>query len=72
MIPLIQVLFFSLSVLVLNPDNPKLEIQINQAKSDKGMIRVLIFSKETGFPDQPTKHSKAFPFHLKTSPDYFL
>nr|WP_287939531.1 DUF2141 domain-containing protein [Algoriphagus sp.] len=65
MIPLIQVLFFSLSVLVLNPDNPKLEIQINQAKSDKGMIRVLIFSKETGFPDQPTKALKSLSISPK-------
>jgi uncharacterized protein (DUF2141 family) len=36
-----------------------LEIQVNQAKSDKGMIRVLIFSKENGFPDQPEKAFKS-------------
>ncbi len=33
----------------------KLEIRITNAKSDQGKIRVLIFSSESGFPDQPQK-----------------
>ncbi len=61
------ILFISFSLAVLNQDtkNHKLNIQIDQAKSDKGMIRVLIFSKETGFPDQPTKALKSLSISPK-------
>ena len=40
--------------------NPKLEIRITEANSDKGMIRILIFSKENGFPDQPETAVKSY------------
>lgn len=56
---------FSFSVFIQNPKNSKLEIQIAQARSDKGMIRVLIFSKETGFPDQPAKALKSLSIQPK-------
>lgn len=36
-----------------------LEIRISNAKSDRGKIRVLLFSSETGFPDQPEKALKS-------------
>ena len=66
---MINILFIlTLSLGVLTPQtlsNPKLEIQINHAKSDKGMIRVLIFSKEIGFPDQPTKAIKSLSIQPK-------
>lgn len=65
MIQFIQLLSITLSVLILNPSNPKLEIQINQTQSDKGMIRILIFSKDTGFPDQPTKALKSLSIQPK-------
>lgn len=65
MINFIQVILLSFALGVHYPNNPKLEIQINQAKSDKGMIRVLIFSKETGFPDQPTKALKSLSLPTK-------
>jgi len=61
-------LILTLSLAVLTPQtlsNPKLDIQINHAKSDKGMIRVLIFSKETGFPDQPAKALKSLSIQPK-------
>jgi uncharacterized protein (DUF2141 family) len=70
MINLIQILSFWLAVLIQNPSNPKLEILINQANSDKGMIRVLIFSKETGFPDQPTKALKSLSIQPKNKAGY--
>lgn len=59
MINFIQLILLSFAFWIQNPKNFKLEIQINQAESDKGMIRVLIFSKEAGFPDQPTKALKS-------------
>ncbi|MCU0399711.1 MAG: DUF2141 domain-containing protein [Algoriphagus sp.] len=61
MINILLILILSLAELTPQTllNNPKLEILISQAKSDKGMIRVLIFSKETGFPDQPTKALKS-------------
>lgn len=59
MINFIQLILLSFAFWIQNPKNSKLEIQINQAESDKGMIRVLIFSKEAGFPDQPTKALKS-------------
>ena len=37
-----------------------LTIQIHQAASDQGLIRVLIFSKAAGFPDQPEKALKSY------------
>lgn len=65
MIHFIVFLSFSFAVFTQNANNPKLDIHINQAKSDKGMIRVLIFSKETGFPDQPTKAIKSLSISPK-------
>jgi uncharacterized protein (DUF2141 family) len=65
MIQFIQLLSITLLVLIQNPSNPKLEIQINQTQSDKGMIRILIFSKDTGFPDQPTKALKSLSIQPK-------
>lgn len=37
-----------------------LHLQIHHAASDQGLIRILIFSKATGFPDQPDKALKSF------------
>lgn len=65
MINFIQLILLSFAFWIQNPKNSKLEIQINQAKSDKGMIRLLIFSKETGFPDQPTKALKSLSLSPK-------
>lgn len=60
MTTLILSLFISLSFLSSNFSHPKLEIQITEAKSDKGMIRILIFSKANGFPDQPETALKSY------------
>jgi uncharacterized protein (DUF2141 family) len=57
---LILGLFISLFSLSSNFNNPKLEIQITEAKSDKGMIRILIFSKANGFPDEPETALKSY------------
>ena len=65
MINFIQLILLSFAFWIQNPKNSKLEIQINQAESDKGMIRVLIFSKEAGFPDQPTKALKSLSLSPK-------
>jgi len=59
MIHFILFLSFSIAAFSQNPKNTKLDIHISHAKSDKGMIRVLIFSKEAGFPDQPSKALKS-------------
>jgi uncharacterized protein (DUF2141 family) len=53
-------LLFTLMGMFFYAPSPKLEIQITQASSDKGNIRVLIFSGEKGFPDQPQKAIKNF------------
>jgi uncharacterized protein (DUF2141 family) len=44
---------------------PKFEILITEAKSDKGMIRILIFPGENGFPDQPQKALKNYSIRPK-------
>lgn len=36
-----------------SPQNPVLEVSVQHANSDQGMIRILVFSSEKGFPDQP-------------------
>ncbi len=56
-------LFFALLISLVgnfqSKSDTKLEILITEAKSDRGFIRVLIFSGETGFPDQPSKALKS-------------
>lgn len=53
-------LIFSIQTFTSEKDSPKLEIHITGAKSDQGKIRVLIFSKESGFPDHPQQAIKNF------------
>jgi uncharacterized protein (DUF2141 family) len=37
-----------------------LQLQITEASNDQGMIRVLIFSQASGFPDNPAKAVKSY------------
>lgn len=53
-------LIFSIQPFTSEKDSPRLEIHIAGAKSDQGKIRVLIFSKESGFPDQLQQAIKNF------------
>lgn len=52
-------LIFSLFLVVAYPDqssqSPVLEVSVHHAKSDQGFIRILVFSSEKGFPDQPVE-----------------
>ena len=59
MINLIFAILISLASTFQNKSSTKLEILITDASSDKGMVRVLIFSKEEGFPDQPYQALKS-------------
>jgi uncharacterized protein (DUF2141 family) len=62
-------LILSLLFLVVTPAEfkqaPILEVSIQQAKSDKGKIRVLVFSKETGFPDELGQAIKSYSISPK-------
>lgn len=53
----LSLILFSISGVFFSP---KIEVEITGASSDKGFIRVLIFSGEKGFPDQPEKAVKNF------------
>lgn len=46
-------------------DNPVLEVSILNANSEKGKIRILVFSSENGFPDQPEMAFRSFSFSPK-------
>ncbi|TDQ19421.1 uncharacterized protein (DUF2141 family) [Algoriphagus boseongensis] len=61
MIFLILSLFLQLgNPTVQDKVNTKLLIQIHHTKSDQGKIRILIFSSEKGFPDQPEHALKSY------------
>ena len=56
-------LFFALtwaSLLPAQTEGSSLQLYITEASNDQGMIRVLIFSQATGFPDNPTKAIKSY------------
>jgi uncharacterized protein (DUF2141 family) len=42
-----------------------LQLHITEASNDQGMIRVLIFSQASGFPDNPEKAVKSYSFPPK-------
>lgn len=44
-----------------------MELIITNAKSDKGLIQVLVFNKEDGFPEEPKKAIKAFSLPISNS-----
>jgi uncharacterized protein (DUF2141 family) len=61
MIRFTLLLFFALGKIApLPPQATSLHIQIHHAASDQGLIRVLIFAKAVGFPDQPDKALKSY------------
>lgn len=73
MIFLILSLFLQLSnPLVQDKVNTKLLIQIHHAKSDQGKIRILIFSSEKGFPDQPENALKSYSITPKNKSGQLL
>lgn len=37
-----------------------LEVTVRQASSDKGLVRILVFSSEKGFPSDPKRALKSF------------
>lgn len=45
----------------------EIELLIKGAKSNNGVIRVLIFNKEDGFPEEPKKAIKALSLPLSNS-----
>jgi uncharacterized protein (DUF2141 family) len=53
-------IFLALIKLSTFQDTSRLELVIQNTKSNKGTIQVLIFNSETGFPDEPKKAFKAF------------
>ncbi len=62
-------LIFTLLLFTKTPSeslvNPVLEVSIHDAKSDQGKIRVLVFSSEKGFPDQPEMAIRSYSFPSK-------
>lgn len=60
MISLILSLFLVIGFLDQSPQTLILEVSVYQAKSDLGQIRILVFSSEKGFPDQPSEAVKSF------------
>lgn len=56
------ILTFSPKVSLQSTD---LEVSIHQANSDKGKIRILVFSSEKGFPDQPEMAFRSYSFTPK-------
>lgn len=52
--------FFWASLLSAQTESSSLQLLISEASSDQGMIRVLIFSQASGFPDNPAKAVKSY------------
>jgi uncharacterized protein (DUF2141 family) len=52
--------FFWANLLSAQTESNLLQLHISEASSDQGMIRVLIFSQATGFPDNPAKAVKSY------------
>ena len=65
MIKLIFAILFFTTIPFEDAQTSILEISIHQAKSDKGKIRVLVFSKDKGFPDQLEQSVKSFSLSPK-------
>ena len=51
---------FIFSITLSAQTRSSVQVNIQEASSDRGMIRVLIFSGATGFPDQVGKAVKSF------------
>jgi uncharacterized protein (DUF2141 family) len=51
---------FCVSRLSAQTASSSLQLHITEASNDEGMIRVLIFSQESGFPDNPAKAVKSY------------
>lgn len=59
-----KIVLFGIFLILINlsifQNTSRLELVIQNTKSNKGTIQVLIFNSEAGFPDEPKKAFKAF------------
>jgi uncharacterized protein (DUF2141 family) len=62
---LLLFLAFGFCTLVSAQTTSSIQVQIQGASSDKGMIRVLLFSGGKGFPDQVGQAAKSFSLSPK-------
>lgn len=65
MLNLILSLLFSSLFLTNVYQKTQVELIINNGKSDKGLIRVLVFKGSEGFPEDPAKAFQSFSFRLE-------
>lgn len=45
---------------ITSQNSSEIDLHIHEAKSDKGVVRVLIFNSENGYPDKPELALKSF------------
>lgn len=50
-----QTLFLLISLFTFQSNTASLELRIENAKNDQGLVRVLVFNEAAGFPDKPDK-----------------
>lgn len=66
MIPFILSVLFSMQIIATTPTSGSLELRVTNLESEKGLIRVLIFSSSDGFPEDPSKAIKALSIPIKS------
>ncbi|WP_113924415.1 DUF2141 domain-containing protein [Cognataquiflexum aquatile] len=60
------ILFLTMSALFLVNQNPTtLSLQVTRVKNDQGLVRVLLFKGEAGFPDDEAKAFKSASVKIK-------
>lgn len=57
--------YFLTTMMLFQTTSTSLELQITNSKSDKGLIRVLIFDQEDGFPESHDKAKWALSLPIK-------
>jgi uncharacterized protein (DUF2141 family) len=58
--------FAFLVVFSFAPQNTSIiDLHIHEAKSDEGLVRILVFDSEKGYPDQPDQALRSYSIPLK-------
>jgi len=58
--------FAFLSILSFGSQNASIiDLHVHEAKSDDGLVRILVFNSEKGYPDQPDQALRSYSVPLK-------
>lgn len=60
MISIVLNFYFLVLFSIASPNASVIDLHIHGAKSDEGVVRILVFNSEKGFPDKPELAVKSF------------